>query len=242
MKDPLKVAICEDNQMEEEKLLDIINNSQIPTILSVYSCGEDFLEDFSPNKFDLILMDIFMDGLTGIDVIERIRTVDEFVPVAFITTSLEYTLESYRLSALRYIEKPYEPKAIEDILNLALSQRNSSPSIIVKRDGLYEKIRLSRIVYLEQVARQIFIYLDNGDIIETYEKLSNLLSQINDSDFFHCHKSYVINLNYVKFVDEDLKCFVTTDGRNVPIRRESMFKAKRYFEDFLFDFSREDKI
>ena len=240
MNDPLQIAICEDSKTEKDKLLEIINCSQFQTNCTVFSCGEDFLSDFVPNKYDLILMDIYMEGMSGIETVEKIREIDTHVPVAFITTSLDHTLESYRLSALRYIEKPYKGDDINDILELAIAQRNNSPSLIIKKGHLYEKLRLSRIVYLEQNARQIIIHMDDHTMVETYDKLTGLLSQLEGQDFFHCHKSYVINLRHVAFLDQELKCYIMSDGSNVPIRRESFFKAKHYFEEFLFDFSKED--
>lgn len=235
MDSPLKVAICDDSQDEKEKLLAIINNSPIKSDCDIFSSGEDFLNAFQPEKYDLILMDIFMTGINGIDTITKVREVDKDVPVAFITTSLDYTLESYRLSALKYIEKPFKQQDINDMFHIALTQRDSYPTLQIKKGTSYEKIRISNIVYLEQNSRQVLIHMSDGRVFDVYDKISNILLQINDSAFFHCHKSYAVNLAQTKTIDQDLRCFTTVLGENVPIRRNSLTTAVQLFEDYLFN-------
>ena len=116
----LNVAICEDNRLELTYLLNIINESTIPTTCTTFNSGEDFIKDYEVGVYDLIYMDIYMKGMTGIDTIKTIREVDPNVLVAFTTTSLDFTLESYRLDAIKYIEKPVSKKAVTDLLELAL--------------------------------------------------------------------------------------------------------------------------
>ena len=238
MSDPLKIAICDDDPMEKQKLIDCINKSSIETDCVYFPSGQELLQTYRPEVYDLILMDIYMDGLTGIETITKIRQLDKDIPVAFITTSIEHTLESYRLDALKYIEKPYRQEEIEAILNLSLMQREIAPSLIIKKARKYEKLRLSKIIYLEQQTRQIIIHKTDGSIEKIYEKLSNLLPQIEGQHFLNCHKSYAVNLSHVKYVDDELRCFVMSDNTNIPIRRESYTKDKKKFEDFLFGFSK----
>lgn len=240
MNEPLKIAICDDDISEEEKLKQCLANSLYKTECITYRSGEEFLENFKPSAFDLILMDIYMDGISGIEAISKIREIDKDVPVAFITTSLDYTLESYRLSALRYIEKPYEQEAIDGILKLAKIQKEAAPCLLVNKSGKYEKLLLSKIVFLEQQARQIIIYQSDGSVEEIYEKISNIMSQLEMHNFIHCHKSYVVNLSHVQYIDKNLRCFIMDDNSSIPIRRESFSKFKKIFEDYLFRFSMDD--
>ncbi|MDD2958474.1 MAG: LytTR family DNA-binding domain-containing protein [Lachnospiraceae bacterium] len=232
--EPLKIAICEDMHNEEEKLLALLQKSSIPTSCTVFTSGEALLYAYQPQIFDLLLMDIYMGGITGVETITKIRETDEEIPVAFITTSTDHALESYRLSALKYIEKPFKQKDIEDILKLVLLKKNNVPSLMIQKNGKAEKIPFSQILYLEQQTHRLNIYLKNGEMVLIYEKLSALFSQLAEQDFFNSHKSFSVNLSFVRFIDTELKCFVMQNGRNVPIRRESMGKAKKALENFLF--------
>ena len=230
----LNIAICEDTHSEEEKLLALLHKSSIPTSCTVFTSGEALLEAYRPQAFDLLLMDIYMGGITGVETITKIREIDGEVPVAFITTSTDHTLESYRLSALKYIEKPFKQKDIEDILKLAMLKKSNAPSLMIQRNGNMEKIPFCQILYLEQQTHQLNVYLKNGETALFYEKLSALLPQLAGQDFFHSHKSFAANLSFVRYIDTELKCFVMQNGKNIPIRRESMGKAKKALESFLF--------
>ena len=238
MVDPLRIAICEDTKADEELLLHILRSSGIPTLCSVFTSGEAFLASYQPQSYDLILTDIYMNGISGVDMIARIREIDADVPVAFITTSTDHALEGYRLSALKYIEKPYREKEIYDILKLASMERDNAPALLIQQAGKKIRIRFSRILYLEQQSHQLVIHMQDGIIEEIREKLSLLLPQLEENSFFQPHKSFSVNLAFVRSIDPELKCFVMQDGKCVPIRRESMSAAKDALKTYLFDRTR----
>ena len=238
MEEELKIAICEDTPKEEEKLLALIGQSDTLTSCTVFTSGEALLAAYQPQAFDLLLMDIYMGGITGVEAVTKIREMDEDVPVAFITTSTDHTLEGYRLSALKYIEKPYQKKAIDDILELALLKKRNLPSLVFQQNGKAEKVAFAQILYIEQQSHQCNLHLKQGDIISIYEKLSVLFEQLDRQAFFSPHKSFSVNLAFVRFIDTELKCSVMQNGKNVPIRRESMGKAKKALEAFLFQRTR----
>lgn len=78
------------------------------------------------------------------------------------------------------------------------------------------------------------IHLKDGTVKTVYEKLSSIAKRLEGQPFFQTHKSFLVHLAFVGHIDTDLRCFVMTDGKNVPIRRELMGKAKRAWEDNLF--------
>ena len=234
----LNIAICEDNAEEEEKLLSILKAININNSCSVFHSAEELLKVYKPYEYDLLLMDIYLPGLTGVEAVTKIREIDEEVTVAFITTSKDYALESYRLFALKYIEKPYNKKEIESILKLAQMEKDNAPGLTVHRNRKDEKYRFSQILYLEAQGRQVNIYLKSGETVSVYEKLSSLLPQLTEQPFFSPHKSYCVNLQQVQYIDTELKCFFMINGKNVPIRRETMGKAKQALKEFLFSQTR----
>ena len=238
MNEKLTIAVCEDSKQEEEKLLCLLNKSKIQSIAAVYKSGEALLTEYEVGKYDLLLMDIYMGGMTGVQAVAKIREIDEEIPIAFITNSTEHTLESYRLSALKYIEKPFCEKDIEEILSLALMKKANIPSLLVQRNKETEKIPFSKILYLEQQNHQLAIIFKNGDTLHIYDKLTDILPQLEGQSFFIPHKSYAVHLPYVCNINKELRCFSMINGKNIPIRRESMSKAKKALECFLFDTTR----
>lgn len=239
MSDVLKIAVCEDETAQRNRLLALLDESSIKNIYSVFENGEKLLNVFEQGKYDLILMDIYMDSeLTGVEVIRLIREKDKNIPVAFVTTSKEHTLESYRLSAIKYIEKPYSKESIEDTLYLALLKKQDVPSLLVQKNRSIQKIPFADIIYIEQQVHKIFICLNNTEDIYIYGKLSDLNEQLPEEQFFIPHKSFVVNLSFVRYIDTELKCFAMGNHTNVPIRRELLTKAKNTLENYLFDSTR----
>ena len=239
MSDVLKIAVCEDETAQRNRLLALLDESSIKNIYSVFENGEKLLNVFEQGKYDLILMDIYMDSeLTGVEVIRLIREKDKNIPVAFVTTSKEHTLESYRLSAIKYIEKPYSKESIEDTLYLALLKKQDVPSLLVQKNRSIQKIPFADIIYIEQQVHKIFICLNNTEDVYIYGKLSDLNEQLPEEQFFIPHKSFVVNLSFVRYIDTELKCFPMGNHTNVPIRRELLTKAKNTLENYLFDSTR----
>ena len=238
MKNTINIAICEDSLDEEKHLISMLNLSSIPNEYTIFHSGEELLNIYKPEKFDLLLMDIFMNGITGIETIEKIRLVDENIPVAFITTSTDYALESYRLSALKYIEKPYKLKDIETILKLAALEKANSPGLIVHKNRQDIKLNFSNIIYIETSKRLLNIHTTDSEIIQINEKLSNILPQLEKGAFISPHKSFAVNLSHIQYIDQEIKCFVMDNGDNIPIKRELLGKSKKALEDFLFSNTR----
>lgn len=85
--------------------------------LTYFKSGEDFLRVWQPNAFELIVLDIFMDKLTGMDVAREIRKTDSDVRIAFGTTSNEFASESYEVNACYYLHKPFDRERVKAMLD-----------------------------------------------------------------------------------------------------------------------------
>ena len=102
----LTVAICEDDGMELKLINELLDRTEYKMKISVYRTADDFLSEFEPQKYDIIFMDIYMPGTTGVEAVEKIRKKDKDVYIAFCTTSIEHAIDGYRLNVERYLEKP----------------------------------------------------------------------------------------------------------------------------------------
>ena len=119
----MRIAIVDDDIQMCEQLSTLLNeflgdSSEI----SDYRSGEEFLTAWETADFDLIILDIFMDKLTGVDVARKIRERDSNVKIVFSTTSNEFASESYEVNACYYLRKPFgrdKVKVMLDRLNLA---------------------------------------------------------------------------------------------------------------------------
>ena len=80
----------------------------------------------------------------------------------------------------------------------------------------------------------------DGSVLQLYGKLSDLLPQLEGQAFFCPHKSYCVNLAFVRGINEEYQSYELADGKKVPISRSNRAKAKRAWEDFLFARTRGD--
>lgn len=239
----LKIAICEDNLVERKELVKVLDSISFDTHYTIFQSGEDLIEDLENSTdesfYDLFLLDIYMTGISGIETARIIRNKNTDVPIAFITSSLEHTLESYRLGALKYIEKPFDKKNIEEIIELALLKKKNIPTLEVKKNKKTIKIPFSKILYLEQNNHTVTIYKNDNEQITVYNKLSTLIEQLDKEIFLQTHKSYIVNLNFVNYFNKELRCLNMANNKNVNVRRGDVSKVKKILEEFYFKKVRE---
>ena len=236
----LQVAVCDDSIDEQNKLQKLISEANMPVETTIFNSGEDLLKDYMPSKYDLIFMDIYMEGISGIETVTAIREVDENVLIAFATTSMDHTLESYRLGALKYIEKPINKGSVNQLLDMAQLQMDRVPKLLIKNPVKDFAIAFENILYVEQNAHNLLFHLINGEVMQFHEKLSNIKNLFVEQPFLHCHKSYLVNLSYVKGIDTKLMVFNMKYNKNVHIRRSSLGEAKKEFEKHLFRMARKN--
>lgn len=237
---PLLIAICDDRKAEYDKLLPLINDAGISCKHDYFKDGRSFLDDFYPGKYDLILMDIFMDDIDGISAVTELRKKDRNVPVAFLTTSKEHALDGYRLHVDRYLVKPLNKEDLLELLNHALHVRDTEESISIVSKGDILLIPLARIVYVEQHGHSLSIHMTDGSEETLSMKLSEFLTKLPQPPFVQCHKSFIVNLDQVAFLNTDLLVFEMNEGSNVYIRRGSLKTVKDAYHDYMFERTRKD--
>ena len=234
MSDTLRIAICEDNRNDLAVLTKMLEDSNINNTYKIYSCSEDLISTYKPYLYDLLILDIFMDGMSGIEAATSIRQIDASVVIAFATTSKDYALESYRLGALKYLEKPVDPNELETLLLLALTKKKHINAIEITWEGKTQFIPLANILYIEQNRHKMNVVLLQGTTISTYDKVSNYFENLSKKGFYSGHTSYLVNLSHVQYIDESLRSFVMVNEDIIPIRRRSFSAAKQIFEDHIF--------
>jgi DNA-binding NarL/FixJ family response regulator len=120
------ITIVDDLKSESEKIQDVLlEYSQIKNIhfeIFNYKSGEDFIADFERGKFGIVFMDIYMNGMTGIEAAMKMREIDNRCILIFLTTSTEHMSDAFACRALDYIQKPLDKtrtlKAVSDALDI----------------------------------------------------------------------------------------------------------------------------
>ncbi|MCL1891632.1 MAG: LytTR family DNA-binding domain-containing protein [Coriobacteriia bacterium] len=235
----LRIAICEDVKSEEETLIALISESRIPAEVQSFPSGEDFLEVFEAGAFDLIFLDVYMANLTGVQVAERIREDDTQVVIVFTTTSEDFTRESYRLNAYKYMLKPIAYEDVLDSLELAIIKRDHAQGATVQIvcDGEPVTIHLADIEYVEASNRRSIFNMEDGTTHATLTTIDALEKLLPSPRFLRSHRAFIVNLDRVVDVDED---FIMDNGTRAYIRVKDFRKIKHAYDDYLFNSVRSD--
>lgn len=218
--DMINCAVCDDEPRMLEQLTGcltaLLEERGISFQVEDFSSGAALLE--RAGNFDLILLDIRMKGMDGMETARRLRQEGARGLLIFVTALEELVFDAFAVEAFDYLLKPLNPARFRQTIGRALQalERRSGGRILVQRGTLRRMIPLEDIVYGEVLGRKVYLHLRDGTTVDYYEKLENLERQV-DGRFFRCHRSYLINL------DDVLGCgggrAVLPNGGEVPVSR-----------------------
>ncbi len=231
----MKIAVCEDSDYEREKIITLINEyyKTSPGLFTIetFNSGEELLSNFQKNTFNLILLDIYMNQLNGIETAEKIRKLDDYCCIIFITSSLDFSLEAFKVEALDYLIKPVSLESISKCFSRYYKlYGDSSRYLELKEYGIDQYIYISDIIYIEVVGNYCYIHTDNDiyKIRSTLQKLSANLQNLKN--LIQCHKSFIINLDKIKQLENNY--VIMSNNENIKITR----KYSAEFRDLFFNY------
>lgn len=219
-----KIAICDDEKMMcdilYKKLCNILKQWYVPFSIQCYTSALELLE--SNLSFDLMLLDIQMPDLNGIELAKKIRQQSEKCQLIFVTILKEYVLCGFELDAADYIYKPIDENRFQAALKRVL-QKWYSQNIIVQIKNEYQIISFCDIYYIEVLNRKIYIHTKKNTI-QYYASLQQIQKQL-DTRFVKCHRSYIINIDYLKQY-QPLQ-LILENGEIIPVSR---LRKKQFLE------------
>ena len=232
----IRIAICEDEKDQQELLKNyiekIFEKLYIKYSLDIFNSGEELLEKYSKD-IDLILLDIQLGEINGMDTARKIRILDNSVEIIFITSLIEYALEGYKVRAYRYLVKPVKYEDIkENIINCIKEVEIKNKYIIIKKQGHQIKLDINEITYIEVQKETITIHTLNG-VYKISGTMNNIEKEIDCSRFFRCHKSFLVNLEHVKIIKQYLA--ILENSKEVPVSRYRFKETKDKFFDLIED-------
>ena len=158
----INIAICDDENYFTEELKNILSDCMLEKGLvfeiDTYSSGAKLISlGIGMLQYSIIFLDINMEKVDGIKAAEKIREISREVFIVFVTAYVNYSLEGYRLDAVRYLLKPVREEKFFEAMDYALSYmgRKIEPVYLLKtKDGLMP-IPYSRIEYIENASRHL---------------------------------------------------------------------------------------
>ena len=203
----IRVAIVEDEAEIREQLMGYVQRytRQYGTAFEVktFADGLEILEDYRP-AYDLILLDIEMKHLDGMETARRIRELDPEVMLVFITNMAQYAIKGYAVGALDYVLKPVPYFAFSQQLQKAVDRlrKRRKTFLTVPIDGGLRRIDVNTIYYLESEGHSVRIYTEDGDSLAP-GSLKSYEEKLADKPFARCNSGYLVNLEQVMEVQQN---------------------------------------
>lgn len=231
------IAICDDLESEQITLARLIRayakEHEQSIKLCFFSSGENLLAALQEGMtIHLLFLDIYMPGLDGMTVAQRIRAAGHNLSIIFATTSLDHGMDSFEVRACDYLVKPFLQEDITTCLDWFFSHIPEPLRLLsVYAEGEWQSIPLSSIYYINVYGHQCQIHTPRG-VIVTRRGLDDLESTIDSRDFLRCHRSFLVNLNHVTGMKGSDFCL--GDQTRIPISPTNAAKIRSQFIDWTY--------
>lgn len=199
----MRVAIIEDDALYEKELRTYLTkyftDLGCPIEIISFSSADDFLSSFEERKYNMIFMDIEMQGTNGMEASKILRKKDEEVLLFFVTNLAQYALESYEVSAFDYIVKPvnYYNLALKMKRALRLLKNNGDSALIINASDGQHIVAIGDIRYVEVWGHNVTYHTVKGDIFVKYDSIKSVCAKLEPYGFVLCDRSFLVNLKYV---------------------------------------------
>jgi len=226
-----KIAICDDNSVFAQDLeticKKILNKLHIECPIQIFSNGKDLLDTYTKQneKYHILLLDILMDGINGMDLAHKIRAFDKDVVIIFVSVTKEYMPQAFDVNASNYLEKPVDEAKLTHLIKKAY-EKIKNKSLLIKSGTKNVSIPFDDMMYLETQGGKVILHLvDRTDCHHGY--LKYVLPKLPKDRFVQCHQSYVINMDYI--FNWNKKDVTLKNKTLIPIGRDYKAEAEDAF-------------
>ncbi len=233
----MNIALVDDepyhlNQLDEVLRASLSELGVNADVIDTYTSADAFLSGLEPSKYDIVLLDIYMNEANGIDVARRLRAIDPEVILAFCTSSNEYAAQSYEVNARYYLQKPIAKENVLAMLNRFQLSRIERNRAIRLPDGFRTPLR--QIIYTEYVNHSVCFHICGQTprtVRASQSEIESLL--LPHKSFGVINKGCVVNYAQIKAILPS--AFLMQNGETIPIARRRYKEIEAAYTKYLFD-------
>lgn len=231
----MRIAICDDEEasclLMQRYVEEWARENRILMETKLFASGESFWFAWEDDRcYDLLIFDIEMGQMSGMELAADIRKKDEEIPILFVTGYDSYMAQGFEVAALHYLLKPLQKEklfVVLDKFNRNRLKRVQEEKLLLRTDQGPLSIPASKIWYIEARAHQCILYMED----ETHvlcASISEMAGMLCDRrEFVRCHRSYLVNVQHVSaIVKPEL---VLDDKRRIPVSRSAEKEVNQVF-------------
>ncbi len=235
------IALCDDEEAGLEQMEEYLSKYQeqkgsLEYKTQHFQSGEALLEYVEKGECmpDLLLLDIFMTGKTGIEVAQAIRRFGKKVPIIFQTMSMDYALNAYEVDAIQYLVKPLEEDKFFHAMDVAFGQlqKEKDNHILIKQPGGVRKLHPDEIIYCESQKNYQILYLEQEEckIRMTASELWGILEK--SPQFGRCGRSFILNMNHIVCFRREM--VLMDNNKKIYMPKNKTAEFKQVYLDYCF--------
>ncbi len=219
---PYRIAVCDDDDIMRENLCslcsDILTDDSIEYRIEPFrsACELEKRLDTESCPFDLLILDIQMDGMTGMELARSLREKGNRVSIIFVTACEDYLSEGYGVQPIHFLLKPVRREALASAIHTDLKLNYIPKTVVVHIGNKLVHLVLSDVQYIESYNHSIVIHQSTGNSTY-YFSLSDFEKQLPMGQFARCHNSYLVNLEEVREIGRTE--LTLQNGETLPIGR-----------------------
>ena len=216
----IRIAICDDESYHAEYVARFVegwaDKNKFRVSLNFYESAENFKDARDDYICDILLLDIQMDGQSGVELAKELRETDEKLIIIFITAMPDFVQEGYDVSALHYLMKPMDENKLHGVLDRAVKQLSKAgQTLLLPMDGDVIRVPPEDILCIESFAHYLEITTVT-EMIKVRMPAYKLEQQLGEH-FVRCHRSYIVGLKHIsKITKTDV---ILDNRRQIPMSR-----------------------
>ena len=239
----MRIAVVDDEKEAIRTLNDLLELSAKELGISVtidgFADSASFLSAFSPDYYQIVFLDIYIDETDGLELAREIRVASESTMIIFCTTSRENMPEAFRFHAFDYLVKPISQERVSALLKDAqkvLPELTRYMTFLSNRREV--RLPFSELVWTQSQGHYLHIKARNGEEYTTRMTTKEFLELISgEKRFLVVNKGIVVNMDQIRRFEKG-NCAMT-DGTTFPIKVRQAGKIEQLWQDYIFSQLRE---
>lgn len=190
--------------------------------------------DYHGFEIDILMCNIVMANYNGIRLMHTVQKSLPNIQIIFVSQYKELVFDAYAVRHIAFVPVPISSKYFHRAMLMAISNAQESKNrryLSLTSKGLLTRIDIANILYLESKLRILHVHTIE-DQLEFNRQLETVKSML-DNRFVHCHKSYIVNMDYITRIDMSAMCIVLTNNHVVPISSRRATQTRAIIENYI---------
>jgi DNA-binding LytR/AlgR family response regulator len=223
----INIAVCDDENAMLNSISESVKNefekAEMACNVSTFSSGRSLLQIYQSNPYNILFLDICMPEISGFEVAHRARQINQDVFIIFITSNDELVYQSFSYQPFYFVRKNTEYGLTHDVCavvrNLISHLKQYESMILEVLPGRKSSVLYKNIMYIKSDKHYLEFNTVDGNVIRQRGSMSEIEQKLSAHGFIKVHKRNLINMKYIKYIDNRMLEIVLTNNKKLEMSR-----------------------